>query len=195
MAKLDVTLEDFQKVLTPQSIRVLQVIFAALATGVFIFALIAISGFFIFQKDYQTPDPSVIRILTIVHFIIFLVIFYISKYLYDHLFQSNRFSQLPEVTSVNYQNLPMSLAENLLAMIRSSSIVRMALLEVPAMFGLTICFMGSLQGVLQQYPVYWINMISAVVFEMIIYIEFPTRQKLEALFREKWPQQTIYKSL
>ena len=54
MAKLDVTLEDFQKVLTPQSIRVLQVIFAALATGVFIFALIAVSGFFIFQKSNRS---------------------------------------------------------------------------------------------------------------------------------------------
>jgi hypothetical protein len=194
MAELEVTIEDFQKVLTPQSIRVLQVIFAALATGVFIFTLIAVSGYFIFQNNYQAADPSMIRIMTGIHFIIFPVIFYISKYLYDHLFQSTRFSQLPDLSSGDRQHLPLTLAENLLAMIRSSSIVRLALLEVPAMFGLTICFMAAIQGVLQQYPFYWINMVSTLVFEVIIYIEFPSRQKLEALFREKWPQQTIYKS-
>ncbi|OGB66025.1 MAG: hypothetical protein A2Y94_14605 [Caldithrix sp. RBG_13_44_9] len=194
MSKLEVTIEDFQKVLTPQNIRVLQVIYAALATAVFIFSLIAVSGYFIFQDNYQAADPSLIGILTVIHFIIFPIIFYISKYLYDYLFQSNRFSRLPEVSTAGNQNFPLSLAENLLAMIRSSSIVRLALLEIPAMFGLTICFMAALQGVLQQFPFYWINMVSALVFEVIIYIEFPSRQKLEIQFREKWPQQTIYKS-
>jgi purine-cytosine permease-like protein len=189
-----VTLEDFQKVLTPQSIKVLQVIYFALGTGVFIFAVIAIASYFVFQENYQATDPSLIRTLTFIHLLLLPIIFYLAKYLYDRLFQFNRFSQRPEMNSSDPENYPVSSAENLLAIIRTSSIVRLALLEGLAMFGLTICFLGAIQGVLQQYPIYWLNMISTVIFEMIIFTEFPSRQKLETLFREKWSQQAIYKS-
>jgi len=182
----EVTLEDFQKVLTPQSIRVLQVIYIALGAAVFIYTVIAVASYFIFQENDQAADPSVVRTLTFIHFLLLPIIFYLAKYLYDRLFPSHRFSQLPVMNSTDRRDFPVPAAEYLLAVIRTSSIVRLALLEGLAIFGITICFLGAMQGVLQQYPIYWLNMISVVIFEMVICIEFPFHQKWETLFREKW---------
>lgn len=189
----EITLEDFQRVLTPQNIKVLQIIFLALGLGVLIFAIIAFAFYFILPQNEEPADVSVIRVLTIIHLLLFPVVFYISKQLYDQLFQGHRFSQLPNDPAQLQQMSRLTLAENLLAIIRTTSIVRLAVWEALALFGLTICFLGSLQGVLPHYPLYWMNLISAIIFEMIIFNEFPSRPKLELLFREKWSRQTIYR--
>lgn len=189
----DITLEEFQKALTPQNIKVLQVIFLALGLAVFIFVMLALIFYAVLPQNEEPTNVSPIRVLTIVHLLLIPVIFYISKKLYDQLFQGNRFSQLPSDSAQLQQLSRLTLSENLLAIIRTTSIIRLAMWEALALFGLTICFLGSLQGILQHHPLYWINLISAIVFEMMVFTEFPSRQKLELLFREKWPQQTIYR--
>lgn len=189
----EITLEDFQQVLTPQNIKVLQVIFLALGLGVLVFAMIAFMFYFILPQNEEPADASVFKILTITHLLLFPVVFYISKQLYDRLFQGHRFSQLPGDPAQLQRMSRLMLAENILAIIRTTNIIRLAMWEALALFGLTICFLGSLQGILQHHPLYWINLISAIIFEMIVINEFPSRPKLELLFREKWPHQTIYR--
>ncbi len=193
MSISDITLEEFQKVLTPQNIRVLQVIFLALGLGVIIFAIIAIAFYFLLPQNEEPASTTTLQVLTTIHLLLFPIIFFISKRMYDRIFQSNRFSQLPDDPAQLAQISRHILTENLLGIIRTTSIIRLALWEGLALFGLTICFMGSLVGILQHHPLYWVNLISAIVFEMMVFNEFPTRPKVELLFREKWPQQTIYR--
>ena len=66
---------------------------------------------------------------------------------------------------------------------RGAFILRVALLEAPALFGLVLCLLASMSGRLEEQPAYWLNGLSAVVFLLFVAVSFPTRHRVMEWFR------------
>ncbi len=59
------------------------------------------------------------------------------------------------------------------------------MLEAPALFGIVVCLVGSLNGQLHAEPIYWLNLASTVVLVLFVALSFPSRERLVDLFRRK----------
>jgi Na+-transporting NADH:ubiquinone oxidoreductase subunit NqrB len=72
---------------------------------------------------------------------------------------------------------------------RSAIIARLAALEGSAFLGLAICTIGATNGILREYPYYWINVLPGAV--LIIYgaATFPTKENLVNWFERAFVQQ------
>ncbi len=67
--------------------------------------------------------------------------------------------------------------------LRSSAIVRAALLESSALFGLVTCFLASTNGVLASQPELALNALPAAGFLLFLAAAFPTQERLVERFR------------
>jgi hypothetical protein len=70
-------------------------------------------------------------------------------------------------------------AEAVLSNIRLAGIVRLAVMEWAAFFGLVVLVVATQQSVLQRAPEYWVNVISTVIMFGFVLLTFPTRARLE----------------
>ena len=71
-----------------------------------------------------------------------------------------------------------SLKGEVLKRIRAIIVVRLAMYESAAMFGLVVCLLGVLTGVIYQNAIYWLNAITALVLFVFIVKTFPNRDRL-----------------
>lgn len=175
---------DFQGALTKQNVLVVQIIYVALALGVILLASVVVVIYSLGLNMPEESNAEVIKILSLLHIILVVISYALSNYLYNSHFSDNWFSKILEknIQSQSKKNL----AERYLAIIRSALITRLAILEGLALFGVTICLLAVLQGVVQEYPIYWLNLISSLVFVLFVRRNFPTREKIESIFREKF---------
>ena len=68
--------------------------------------------------------------------------------------------------------------------LRGAWILRLALLEGSALFGIVVCLIGALDGTLREQPVFWLNAIPAILFLVFAAATFPTRDRLLERLRE-----------
>lgn len=66
-----------------------------------------------------------------------------------------------------------------LGRVRASYIIRLIVLEGAAMFGLTVCLVGVVRGVMVEHPVYWLNVASSLVLLAASVLAFPSRERVE----------------
>jgi|WetSurMetagenome_2_1015567.scaffolds.fasta_scaffold67281_3 hypothetical protein len=67
----------------------------------------------------------------------------------------------------------------LLGRLRRATVLRLALVEVPAFLGLVICVIAGTRGMLNAEPAYWLNLASAVLFLAFAVLQFPSRSRME----------------
>lgn len=67
--------------------------------------------------------------------------------------------------------------------VEGACILRMALVEGPALFGTVVVLLAVLQGALQEQPLYWANTASTAVLLVASVLAFPTRGRLSAMVR------------
>lgn len=189
MARMDqfenLTAEDFRKVLTQQSLKELQIIFLALGFGIFIFTIVLFFIYNAISEIVTSGDTSQILLLSIIHFILLLCCFPLSKYLFENIMRGKWVSKF----SLKSLGKPDDAVQEEPARafwdrLRSAHIIRLSLFEGVALFGLVICTLGMFDGVMQIYPVFWLNLMSILVFGMILVSNFPTAEKMENFFRE-----------
>lgn len=178
------SMADLKNKLSDQAVLVFQLI-----TGSILFGATLFLGFIIFM--YQTASPAgapgpeeveMMTLLSIIHGAVFIGGLLASRFIFDRLFSMARMeSAMDDWRLARYSTA----AEKYLAVMRSAMIVRMALLEAPAFFGLVICFMGATNGVLMAESVYWANLVSYAALVFLLLKEFPTRDRLLELFRQK----------
>ena len=77
------TAEDFRKVLTQQSLKELQIIYLALGFGIFLFTIVLFVIYNTISEIVTSGDASQILLLSIIHFILLLSCFPLSKYLFE----------------------------------------------------------------------------------------------------------------
>ena len=71
------------------------------------------------------------------------------------------------------------------AVLFSAHIIRAAVLEGSALFGTIICMLAYLEGAHRNPPVYWLNLCTYFCFAAFFVWAFPTKDRLESLFRKK----------
>ncbi len=177
----DFSFDEFQKALTPKNVRVLQIIYGVLGIGVLFFVLLI---FFLYATVRGEPNLEMIGYLTTIsglHLVLLAIILPLSRYIPDRF--SRYAARAWDTQSGNLKSL--TPAEKYLLSFRTSRLFRLALLEGVAFFGLIICYLAVVNMILQAYPVYWLNLISTLIFEVYIIKDFPSREKLEQIFREK----------
>ncbi|GIV61884.1 MAG: hypothetical protein KatS3mg044_0750 [Rhodothermaceae bacterium] len=167
MARL--TPDTFRRVLTPANVRTLQVIESALAAGVTLFAVVI---FFLYLTRSAVPgdaaDVQLIRMLTYGHLLVAVGVYTVVGRVYAMMLGG---TGAPATAEEAWNRL------------RTAGIVRLALLEGVALFGLVVCLLAVIAGVMARHPGYWINLISAVGMVGFVALHFPTTDRLEQTFR------------
>ncbi|GIV59842.1 MAG: hypothetical protein KatS3mg043_0931 [Rhodothermaceae bacterium] len=173
------TLEVFRRVLTPEHIRTFQIIMLALAMGVTLFGVVVLV-LYLAQPVGEPPDASdveLIRMLTLGHALVGVAVYTVSGRVYRlALDRATPAGPAPRVPALEE-------AATVLGRMRAAEIVRLALFEGTALFGLVVCLLGVTNGVMQAYPVYWLNLLSAVAMVGFVARNFPTAERLERVFR------------
>jgi len=180
----EVTMFDFQKVLTPTNVKGLQIIHIALVLGIFFFAGMVAFLSVSFSKTGTQSGTSIVRMLSYAHLMTALILYVLSNRIYNRALEAQR----PMDSSLAGQSAEESrlkLAERFFQSIRTAVIIRLALLEGVALFGLTICLIASTWGVIQIQPIYWLNALSSLAFIVYAIGNLPTKARLEKIFREK----------
>lgn len=173
--------EDFRKILTPQQIMTLKIIYGALAAGVVLFAMVVI---FLYQTSGATTpvEDDLMSILSYTHLVMALIGYPIAKWLYEQFFkQSGMFESIAKNLFAGEEDPAMQF----LIRFRAGSIARLAIMEGIAFFGLVVCFLGTTDGTLRAYPIYWLNLTSSIIFVSYVIFNMPSKTSLEQLFREK----------
>jgi hypothetical protein len=121
------------------------------------------------------------------HIVMAVILYPLSKRLYNGFFERNRISRLiaNQAHVQDGQNSNGDPASTFFQVIKAASIVRLGLMEGLAMYGLVICMVAAQLGVLKIYPIFWLNTLSSVVLVGYIVHSFPTKERLEGIFREK----------
>jgi len=168
-------LDDFNKALTPLNIRTMQLIYGALGFGVFAFFMVVV---FMMSKtpveQGVSEDVSFLNMLSLAHLAVALACFIASKIVYELVIKTS-------------QRLSTTLTgDQCFGIIRSASIIRLALMEGAAFFGLVVILMGATEGQLGKFPVYWFNIFSSVAIIAFILAYFPSKTRLEQTFRDKF---------
>lgn len=163
--------QAFRDVLTAQELKGMQTISAALPAGVLLFLLVVVMVSLRQPAPAPgaTPDLDTARLLSLVHAALALGAYSLTPVLYRM-----RFAQGAED------------AEGALATIRGALILRLAMLEAPALFGVIVCLLSAKTGALAAQPLFWLNGITALIFLVFAATGFPTRDRVEAIHEARF---------
>jgi len=151
----------------PSELRALQVVQTALMGGVFLFGLVVVLLAMRPPAANAEPiAPRVLILLSATHAVIALIAWSLAPLL-QGLLVARLGARLSSAAGVGT--------------LRGALIVRLAVLEGPALFGLVICLIAATGGALRATPLYWLNALSAVAFLGYGVLSFPTAERLEAL--------------
>ncbi len=184
---VDVSLEDFDANLRQEQLRGLQIIQLAMILGLSAFVLVIVVIHWIGTFQENSPGAatsSMVWILTLVHLFFFATAVFLAPILERSQYTREKFDRLRYAYRSAARG-SQAVAEVCLALLRSARILRLAVLESAALFGLVVCFVAISTGVMQQQPIYWINLISVLFALGYMIRSFPNRQMLRDLFRQK----------
>ena len=170
------TLDDLYQAMTPAIVKSYQVFYFGNAVGVLIFCFVVL---FLFLQSFSNPSAPTgpepehyVLMLTMLHFVVIVVAYVGASFVYRTMLQ-RAFSPGQRAVS----------AAAILSSIRLAGIVRLAIMEWAAFFGLVVLVVATQQWVLQHAPAYWVNLISTIILFGFAYATFPTRARLEELSR------------
>lgn len=188
----EVSSKDFEAALTPAEVRVFQIIQGALGLGIALF--LSVSVLLALLDTGAPPEEAVqglplVRLLSLVHIAVAVALFVTANLVSDLQFRSERLAETrrQELRHARGEVLH-NPAKQCLAILRTALIVRLAMYEGIAMFGLVVCVLAAVNGVLQAYPVYWLNALTSVAFIGYVVLTFPTAERLKVLFLAKIKQ-------
>lgn len=173
--------EELIKILTDEKLRPLKIITIALCAGVILFFFVTF--FFYYNSSVEDVQQSDVNILDILFPV--MIIITITMYTVVTLFGNQILKIILRNSNLSARDLVNSEYSSLLSVITSYTIVRLAMMESAAFFGLIVLMMSILSGVLAYYPVYWAGVIPMII--MLIYAAriFPSRENAALLVEEK----------
>lgn len=184
--KLHSDILDLENTISKKETLSLQIIHLALGFGMLIFLALTLFMNSLELPEQQIADTGFLNILTLVHFLFALVFIPLSGKVFESFFSENWWSKIfsrqlkPQLAKIN------NTGQKVMLILRSAYILRLAMLEFVAFFGIMVCFLGVMSGILVEYPIYWINLFSAAYFLGFIWINFPTREKVLEIIRSRF---------
>jgi hypothetical protein len=171
------TLQDLHLAMTPAIVKSYQVFYFGNAMGVLVFLFVVL---FLFIQSFSNPSTPIdpgpgryVMMLTALHLAVAVVAYLAAIFVYRRIL-ARAFSQERRGTS----------ADVVLSNIRLAGIVRLAIVEWAAFFGLVVLVVSTQQWVLQHAPEYWLNLLSTAIFFGFVLLTFPTRARLEEMTRD-----------
>jgi hypothetical protein len=155
------TKADVAAVASPERVRILQIIYVALGAGV------VSLGVVLWGISTDSEGFSSTALLSAVHGMLALGAFFMGMLLFE--LQIRRLGGLPSV-------------DQQIATITAAYVIRAALFEGPALFGIIVLFLAGNQQLAAQ-PIYWTNLASTVIFLFMLTMTFPTPDRIRDLVR------------
>lgn len=180
------SLPEFQKALTRQNVTFLQIIHIAIGAGVLVFliALGVIAAGAGGSGAGMENGLQVVTWLTMISVVIALAVYGLAGWVYAARFSQKKLDELGTRDLVTPRGGTYSdPAEKALMLIRTASVLRLAMYEAAAMSGLVVLLLSVINGVLEANPWLWVNIIPTLVLFALIAFTFPTRDRLETVFR------------
>ena len=179
-----VTMPDIQAALTQSYLRVSQILYFSIILGATFFLAVIVFIFLQVPGNATADEQAVdfINRLSLVHGALFAAALFLSGFLYRRLLGEERIEAMMGRMNPDDKG---NYAYCCLAVIRTAQIIRTAILEMAVFFGLVVCFMAVTNKVMYQYPYYWANAGSYAVFIIILIKDFPSREKIMELFKNK----------
>ncbi len=177
---------NLEQTISKKDILVLQIIYLALGLGVLIFLTLTLFMNSLDLQEQQMADTGFLNILTMVHFLFALIFIPLSGKVFESFFSENWWSKIfsrqlkPQLAKIT------DIGQKIMLILRTAYILRLAMLEFVAFFGIMVCFLGVISGTLAEYPIYWINLFSAAFFLGFIWLNFPTREKVLDIIRSRF---------
>lgn len=171
---LQLSESEFERILTPDHLRPIQIVHVALMTAATMFAFVVVLLYFQ-SSSTENVDVEVVNILTGVHALFAFGAFGISRILTERMFTERYLNNAIDTATAPY--------EDSLSVIRVALIVRMAMLEGVSIFGLVVCVIAVTSGIAKHEPLYLFNMASYVLFIAIGINTFPTKDAVMDIFR------------
>lgn len=171
---LHISRSEFESILTRQRLASLSIISIALMMGIVTFAVVA----FAIPAHAQNANKNgtdILLLLTGVHAFIAMTIYTVVPIIVR---------QLLSIGKIQTSATDVPLAEKIFGALQSAHIIRMAMYEGAAMFGLVICLLTSLWGYTTTDPEFLLNGASALIFLLMAAATFPTRDRLMNIFSE-----------
>jgi hypothetical protein len=178
-SKERVSLDDFRRVATPEAVRVLQLIHLAFlgTVSMLTFGVVLVHYMYAPEAAADAEAVGLIRMLSLGVLMMATAIYGTVMHLYPRILLRARPADAAPATPASDP------ATWFLVRIRTAEILRLALLEAPALFGLVVCVLAAFNGVLHAHPVYWLNALPAVVLIAYATLNFPTLDRLVDRFR------------
>jgi len=185
MAFSNISSEQFEAALTEANVRQLQLIQAAIGMGIFVFSMVIGVLYSTATGQPRREDVELIQTLTLAHLLILSGGVAMANFLFRNLFSERQLAAAADKTVMDSNRQPVTdPALKALAHVRSAIIVRLAILEAPALFGLVICLLMTMNGVVSVAPVYLLNALSAVGFLFYVATTIPTKERLVGIFND-----------
>jgi F0F1-type ATP synthase membrane subunit c/vacuolar-type H+-ATPase subunit K len=171
----------FEAALTPAQVMTSQMVQGAMMMGVVVFTIVV--AFLYAQAPFVEPaetEAGTVRLLTIVHLGLLAVNAGVGFFLAQRVFSPAAMNEGAGLSDAR------AVAEKAVQQQRAAMIIRMALLEGSAFFGLVVCMIGTTSGVFHASPEYWINLLSPFMLVAFGIATFPTKERLVSWFEERF---------
>jgi hypothetical protein len=189
--QVQVEREAFMRVMDGGRLRTMQIIHLTLLAGVLTFgmviAILWIQGSETSGSEMQKED-AFLNLLTLVNVVMLAAAFVAGHLIYRWLSGPRGAVLLGKNPAYRNFSAELKCATALF----TGAIIRLAIFEGAALFGLIVCLLGILGGELAEQPVYWLNLFSPAVFVLLIAATFPTRGRMESLFLRRFGGQAAF---
>ena len=165
-----INLNESRQVLSDTGLHTLQIFTIAMMTAVAGFA-----GTVAFMWGAAGPptaareDATLLDFLSLLHLVTAVICYWLASALFTRRLTMQQEEEEAGDPTAQFRRL------------RAALVVRLALMEAPAYFGLAICLIAGVRGSLQHNPVYWLNLLSTLVFVLFAVQAFPSRRRVEYL--------------
>jgi F0F1-type ATP synthase membrane subunit c/vacuolar-type H+-ATPase subunit K len=167
---------QMESAMTPEYLRALGVIHMAVSAGPIIFAVAVV---FVMSVTREiTPvaqDIVLMNVLSLANLLIMASAWFVGTFVFQRLCSNWRTVEEGE----NGQNTQVQRA---LGSMRNGLIVRLAMIEASAIFGIAVCLIGVMRGVLPKESMYWFNMAPLAVLFGYSITNFPSKSKIISIF-------------
>lgn len=121
----------------------------------------------------SSDDFDTIQLLSIVHAVVFMSSMLAAGFISTRMMQSS--TQRLQTATNDERDAAWT---TWLDAYKQSHIIGLTLREGPAMLGLVTLLLASVNGVLWEYPLFWLNFISSAFFLLYIGLSFPSAEKI-----------------
>jgi len=177
--KTAVTAADIDRALTDKDLRGMRLVHFIFAGSLLSFALVAVVLQLAGGSTGKSLDENSLLIMSGAHAFVALSGFALSFLLPVLVLKPASIRKMDAQRSA--RGLPPvegSRAALYVSAIRAAWILRLALQEGPAVFGLVICVLAVTGGQMAEQPLYWLNGMSTLLFLVTAVMTIPTRERV-----------------